>query len=143
MHNDKELLELAKRFVEEAEENAAKNPSTPDIQVVIVEPMKKPYKKTIPNEHEVFQRIVGGYTENVTIGITDTGVNIAIVINEQGKIKKLSLNRRIINHKMKVVDFLVGTFFLTAYNLQGGNVSLSDEEAAKLIKKFSPIEIYF
>jgi hypothetical protein len=143
MKNDKELLLLAKRFVEEAEANAANNPATPEIEIVVVEPQKKPYKKTIPNELEAFKKIVGGWIENLTIGTTETGANLAICLNEEGKLLQLALNRRLIlNRPFATVDFLAGTFFITAYNMQGDNVSLTDAEAEKLIKKFTPIEVY-
>ena len=39
-------------------------------------------------------------------------------------------------------DILVGTFFITAYNLEGDNISLTNEEVEKYIRAFSPIEIY-
>jgi Domain of unknown function (DUF3846) len=142
MSNNKtmdDLLEIAKKVVAEAEADAATNPTSENIQIVIVEPMKKPYKKMIPNQLEEFQRIVGGWIEIVTIGRTETGGAMAITLNEEGKIIGLPFNRRIISHGS---DMLVGTFFVTAYNKQGDNISLTDEQAEKMIKRFSAIEVY-
>lgn len=131
------LMELARKYVEAAEENAALNPTSDSIQIVVVEPDRVPFALTIDNSLEAMQEIVGGYIENITVGKTEKGAQLGIVVNEEGKLIGLPFNRRIINF-----DILVGTFFITAYNLQGDNVSLSDEECAKIIRRFSPIEIY-
>lgn len=134
------LIELAKKVVQEADENAAANPTSEEIQVVIVEPEKKPYKKTIKNDLDNMKDIVGGWIENVFIGETETGARLGIVINEEGKLIGLPYNRRIIGRGGS--DVLVGNMFITAYNLQGDNISLSDSMAEKLIKRFSTTEIY-
>lgn len=132
-----ELLELARYTVMVAEMNAIENPKPEKIQIVIVEPDKKPYKKIISNELEIMQKIVGGYIESVTIGENDKGGRIALTINEEGKLLQLPLNRRILGF-----DFLVGTFFISAYNLEGDAISLTDHEADFFIKKFTPVEVY-
>ena len=54
-HKTQELIEIAKRIVEEAEANAELNPTSEQIQIVIVEPDKKPYKATIDNGLDAFQ----------------------------------------------------------------------------------------
>jgi hypothetical protein len=135
--DDLTLLELAKKVVVEAEANAKENPTSESIQVVVVEPNKKPYKKTIKNDLESMQAIVGGYIENVFIGRSKKGARVGITLNEEGKLEGLPMNRMIVNY-----DILVGTFFITAYNLQGDNISLTNEEADYYIKCFNPIEVY-
>jgi hypothetical protein len=132
-----ELLAIARAAVKEAEADAAENPTSDELQIVVVEPFEIPYKRTIPNTLEAMQEIVGGYIENVTIGRTKTGASVGLTINEEGKLIGLPFNRRIINF-----DTLAGTFFITAYNLQGDNVSLSDEEADYYIKRFQALEVY-
>jgi hypothetical protein len=134
------LLRLAAQVVEEAEENAAANPTSAEIQVVIVEPMKKPYKKVIPNNLDAMKEIVGGWIENVTIDKTATGARVSIVVNEEGKLIGLPYNRRIIGRGGS--DILVGPFFITAYNLEGDNVSLSDDDADRLVRRFAAMEVY-
>ena len=138
MNNEKEMLELveiAKRVVEEAEANAADNPTSPEILVVIVEPDLPPYKQTITNSLDSFQSIVGGYIEHITIGTNATGAKIGIILNEEGKLQDLPFNRFIIGRGGS--DTLVGTFFITAHNLEGDAVTLSDEEAELFIGKFN------
>jgi hypothetical protein len=130
--SEEELLELAKTYVEQAEKDAKQNPATDQIQVVVIEPMKKPYKKTIPNTLEAQQELVGGYIEIIRMGNTEKGGSIAITLNEEGKLMNLPYNRRII----------VGTFFITAYNMQGDNITLTDDECEKIIKRFHGMEVY-
>jgi hypothetical protein len=137
LEKDLELLRLAQKVVKEAEENAKKHPTGGQIQIVIVEPLKRPYKATISNKLEEMQKIVNGYIENVFIGEFD-GLKIALVLNEEGKLKGLPLNRRIVGF----VNPIVGTFFISAYNKKGDAVNLSDDLAETYIKRFAPLEVY-
>lgn len=132
---DEHLLNIARNIVHQEAENAAENPTTSEILVVIVEPNKAPYKLWIPNELHVFNKIVGGYIEIVTIkyGLKKS---IAITLNEEGKLFNLPFNRRIVNF-----DVLVGTFFITAYNDHGNNISLTENEAYFYIKRFLGTEV--
>lgn len=137
---NEELIKMALEYVQVAEKNAIENPSSDVIQVVVVEPMKNPYKRTIPNKLESMQELVGGYIEIIRIGNTETGGEIAITLNEEGKLINLPMNRIIIGKGGS--DVLVGTFFITGYNMQGDNISLNDEECEKLIKRFKGMEVY-
>ena len=138
-HNYKnlELIEIARKYVEEAEIDAKRNPTSEQLQIVVVEPEEKPYKLIIDNELEAFNKIVGGYLEIVPIGRTKKGAKVAIHLNEEGKLHELPFNRNLVGF-----DVLVGTFFITAFNLEGDYVSLTNEEAEKYIRTFTPIEIY-
>ena len=135
------LVGVAKQIYEEAERNAIQNPTTKMIQVVIVEPFKKPYKKTIPNTLEQFNELVGGYIENVFIGATERNAKIGLLVNEEGKLKNLPFNRKIFYYNGNF-EILVGRIVITAYNGQGDNISLTDQEAEKYIKRFTQTEIY-
>ena len=138
--SEEELLELAKAYVEQAEKDAKANPTSSEIQVVVVEPMKKPYKKTIPNTLDAMNELVGGYIEIVRIGQTETGGSIAITLNEEGKLIGLPYNRRMIFRNGS--DIFVGTFFITAFNMQGDNISLKDSECEQIMKRFKGLEVY-
>ena len=55
------LWDWHKKFVlPDAEQNAAVNPTSDSIQIVVVEPNMKPYKKIIPNKLDAMREIVGG-----------------------------------------------------------------------------------
>jgi len=140
-YDEEDLLKLAFQVVQEAARNAEKNPTSDLIQVVIVEPFKKPYKKIIPNTLEAMRKIVGGHIENIFIGETAKGAKIGAVVNEEGKVINLPFNRRILG-KYNQADIFVGTFFITAYNMQGDAISLSDAECERYIKGFASTEVY-
>ena len=139
-YSEEELLELAKTYVEQAEKDAKINPASDQIQVVVVEPQKKPYKDYIPNTLEAQQELVGGYIEIVRMGNTETGGSVAITLNEEGKLMGLPVNRKIIARNGS--DFFVGTFFITAFNMQGDNISLKDHECDHFIKLFERMEVF-
>lgn len=122
---------------EEAEASAAKNLTNDEILIVVVEPDKKPYAKMIKNDLAAMNEIVGGYIEIINLGRNNTGAMIAVTVNEEGKLEGLPMNRKIVGF-----DILVGNFFITAYNLEGDNISLTKQEAEFYIRKFTPIEVY-
>jgi hypothetical protein len=135
-----ELMDLARAVVEQAEENAAANPTSAEIQVVIVEPFKRPYKKLIPNTLEAMQEIVGGYIEHVSFATTKRGARLGIILNEEGKLIGLPANRII--HGKGGSDVFAGTFYITAHNLEGDSISLTNEECEYYIRQFAPAEVY-
>ena len=137
IEKDLELLNLAKKTVEKANETLKKYPITKEIQIVVVEPHKRPYKKMIKNELKAMNEIIEGYTEKVTIDSFD-GLKIGLVLNEEGLIYNLPLNRRIVGF----ANPIVGTFFISAWNYQDQFVSLSDDLAENYIKRFTPLEVY-
>src|SRR6476620_3993182 len=136
-YKNQELIEIARKYIEEAEIDAKRNPTSDELQIVVVEPNEKPYKIIIENQLEAFNKIVGGYLELLPIGRTRKGAKVAIHLNEEGKIHEMPFNRNLVGF-----DILVGTFFITAFNLEGDYVSLTNEEAEKYIRIFTPIEVY-
>lgn len=136
-NDDLHLLELAAKYVKKAEIDAEINPTSDEILIVVVEPNKKPYKKIIRNDLKEMNEVVGGYIEIINIGKAERGATIALTVNEEGKIIGLPVNRAIVGF-----DILVGTFFITAYNMQGDNISLTEKEANHFIRRFMPLEVY-
>jgi uncharacterized protein DUF3846 len=128
MAREEELLRLAAEVVEKAETNAAEDPKTEKVLVVIVEPNKMPYRKVIDNDLDTFKSIVGGWIEHISIGERPNGSRLGIILNEEGKLIGLPDNRLIVGRN-GVADMFVGTFFITAHNLEGDTVSLTEEEA--------------
>jgi hypothetical protein len=64
-----------------------------------------------------------------------------LLVNEEGKLKNLPFNRKIFYYNGNF-EILVGRIVITAYNGQGDNISLTDQEAEKYIKRFTQTEIY-
>ena len=103
----------------------------PVIKVLKVEPDKAPELIEMPNELEAMQAIVGGYIEVLPIA-----EDVAIVCNEEGKMKRLEANRPLY-HEGKMYDIVVGTFFIAGDDISIGEfVSLTDEQIAQYEKQF-------
>lgn len=75
------------------------------MQILVVEPKKRPYLQNIEGSLESMQAVVGGLIEPVYDG------DCAIVVNEEGKISNLPFNRALIEGK-KIIDLLFGTLFV-------------------------------
>ncbi len=80
------------------------------IKVLVVEPDKRPKVREIPNTLEAMQEIVGGYIEVAhPWGYVE---RVALVCNEEGKIRELPINRTVRTNDGKYWDTIFGTFFL-------------------------------
>lgn len=73
------------------------------MRILIVEPGKQPRRADIPHTLKDMQRTVGGYIEI----IRPFDDPVALVCDEEGKLKNYELNRAIAG-----VDIIAGTFFL-------------------------------
>ena len=104
-----------------------------NIRVLVVEPNKLPYEKTIKNCLQSKQELVGGYIEYTYL---DDDYNVAIICNEEGKIDELELNRSI-NH-----DIIAGTFIIVGDNDTGEDRSLTDYQIEKYKIRFGKESIY-
>ncbi|WP_243109572.1 DUF3846 domain-containing protein [Dehalobacter sp. 14DCB1] len=102
------------------------------IQVLIVEPQKRPYVKEIRNDFRAMQDIVGGPIEYVYLSD-----EVHIYCNEEGKLLGLTGNRRIENG-----DVLAGTFFICADDGYGGDISLTEEQIAEYTARFQETETF-
>lgn len=95
------------------------------LRVMVVEPDKEPYEKMLKHSLEAMQEVVGGYIETTRDSLLP---GMILVVNEEGKIKGLPMNRS--TH----CDIICGTFFVCA-NGRDDFRSLSDEqiEEVKLV----------
>ncbi len=108
------------------------------MNVLIVEPMKKPYMKDIDSGLHSLQREVGGYIE----AIYPYEDLVGLVCNEEGKMEGLPLNRAIYSKSGEMVDIIAGTFLIVG--LSEDNFSeLSSELAEKYAKLFESPELFY
>lgn len=108
------------------------------MNVLIVEPMKKPYMKDIDSGLHSLQREVGGYIEAI-YPFEDL---VGLVCNEEGKMEGLPLNRAIYSKNGEMFDIIAGTFFIVG--LSEDNFSeLSEELAEKYAKLFESPEMFY
>lgn len=100
-----------------------------NIKVLIVEPNKLPYEKTIPNRLKDKQAIVDGYIEYVRL-LEDE--DVVLICNEEGKINGSPHNRYI------GYDMIFGTFIIVGESANDGeDRSLTDEQIEKYKQRFN------
>ena len=100
------------------------------MQVVYVEPHRKPFVSEIEHTLDAEQKAVGGLIELV---YNEDGT--AIICNEEGKLIGLDGNRRIGNGS----SIIAGSFFVVGLT-EDDFCSLTDEEAQKYMERFSEPE---
>ena len=111
---------------------------TKRIKVLVCEPGKIPYVKTIKNDWQDMSQIVGGFIEFVRIY---PGAQVSIVCNDEGMIRGMPLNREIFLRcpvtckatcKPRYYVSIYGPFFLVGTD-GPDTISLTSEE----IEQFS------
>ena len=105
------------------------------MNVLVVEPYKKPYEKEIDPGLESFQHEVGGDIECVYPFDDPVG----IVCNEEGKLEGLPLNRSLRDEDGEIYDVVAGTFLVVGLgeeNFEG----LSKEQMDKFKAHFKTPE---
>ena len=125
------LTETEQAYILEAYGKAQNSSQMNDtLRVLIVEPGKCPYEKTISSGLESLQREVGGNIE-VIYPFADP---VAIILDEEGKLKGKPWNRVLRDEDGAIYDFLSGTFLV---------VGLGDENfislTPELMEQFSRI----
>ena len=96
------------------------------MKILIVEPNRRPRRAEIPHALGAMQQTVGGYIQ----AIYPYDDPVALVCDEEGKLKGLDLNRYIPN-----VDIIAGTFFVCGLG-EEDFTNLPDELADKYEKMF-------
>lgn len=123
------LQELEERSMEEQIEQTEK------IEILVVEPMIKPYKAVIDNTLDAMQKVVGGYIEPIYLD------DVAVVVNEEGKINGSPLNRSLYDNGERF-DIAAGTFFVCGLGEDSFD-SLTPEQQKKYAEEFYPAEIFY
>lgn len=109
------------------------------MQVVIVEPQKKPMVREIGDSLESMQEIVGGLIE----AIYPFDEPVALICNEEGKLLNLPLNQALRNDVGEVYDIISGTFFICA--APPGNdrfTDLTDQQVKMYMERFAMPEMF-
>ena len=107
------------------------------MQVVIVEPKKKPTVQNIDDGLEAMQKIVGGTIQ----AIYPFEEAIALICNDEGKFLNLPLNRALRDSTGCVYDIVAGTFFLCAAPVDSDRFEcLTDEQVQIYLERFATPE---
>lgn len=109
------------------------------MQVVVVEPKKKPVVQDIDSGLESMQRIVGGSIQ----AIYPFDEPVALICNEEGKLLNLSLNRALRDDEGNVYDIISGTFFLCAAPPDSDRFAgLTDHQVKTYMERFAMPEMF-
>ena len=109
------------------------------MQVVVVEPKKKPMVQDIGSDLESMQKIVGGSIQ----AIYPFEEPAALICNEEGKLLNLPLNRALQDDEGNVYDIISGTFFLCAAPPDSDRfTSLTDQQVKTYMERFATPEMF-
>ena len=109
-----------------------------EMTVLVVEPGKKPYVKSIPSGLASLQKEVDGYIEAIYPWTNDP---CAIVCDEEAKLKGKPLNRALRNEDGAIYDIIAGTFLIVGLD-EDGFISLETKYINKYSKVFERLEAF-
>ena len=109
------------------------------MQVVVVEPKKKPVVQDISSDLESMQKTVGGSIE----AVYPFDEPVALICNEEGKLLNLPLNRALRDDEGNVYDIISGTFFLCAAPPDSDCFAgLTDQQVKTYLERFATPEMF-
>ena len=109
------------------------------MQVVVVEPKKKPVVQNIDPGLESMQKIVGGPIE----AVYPFDEPVVLICNEEGKLLNLPLNRALRDDEGTVYDIISGTFFLCAAPPDSDRFAgLTDQQIKTYMERFDMPEMF-
>ena len=109
------------------------------MQVVIVEPKKKPVVQDIDSDLKSMQKIVGGSIQ----AIFPFDEPVALICNEEGKLLNLPLNRALRDDEGNVYDIISGTLFVCAAPPDSDRFAgLTDQQVKTYMERFAMPEMF-
>lgn len=137
-----QVFELAGKYeermaVKEAAQEYGTQEKADTMTVLLVEPNKYPEVKEIGTDLESLQQAVGGNIE-VTYPFED---NVGLVVNEEGKINGMPLNRAVRDEDGGVTDIVAGPFLVVGL-IEDSFGSLTQEQIGKFEQEFHQPEAF-
>lgn len=137
-----QVFELAGKYeermaVKEAAQEYGTQEKSDTMTVLLVEPNKYPEVKEIGTDLESLQQAVGGNIE-VTYPFED---NVGLVVNEEGKINGMPLNRAVRDEDGGVTDIVAGSFLVVGLT-EDSFGSLTQEQIGKFEQEFHQPEAF-
>ena len=111
------------------------------MNVLLVEPGKKPRSVVLERDLAAMQQIVGGNIE----AVYPFEEEVALICNEEGKLMGLPLNR-VLRHPEtgEIYDAIAGTFFLCAAPSDSEDFeSLTEEQMERYMEYYRRPEFFF
>ncbi|MBQ6540230.1 MAG: DUF3846 domain-containing protein [Oscillospiraceae bacterium] len=134
------VFEKAETFEQRIEEEMKMfdpEPERETMTVLLVEPEKYPRKVEIGTELHDLQEAVGGYIEAV-YPFED---QVCLIVNEEGKLDNLPLNRALRDEEGQIYDIVAGSF-LVAGLTEDSFGSLTPEQLDKYEQHFHDPEVF-
>lgn len=137
-----QVFELAGKYeermaVKEVAQEYGSQEKADTMTVLLVEPNKYPEVKEIGTDLESLQQAVGGNIE-VTYPFED---NVGLVVNEEGKINGMPLNRAVRDEDGGVTDIVAGSFLVVGLT-EDSFGSLTQEQIGKFEQEFHQPEAF-
>ena len=110
-----------------------------EITVLVIEPEKKPYVKSIPSGLGSLQKEVGGYIQAIYPWEDD---HCCIVCDEEAKLKHSPYNRVLRDEDGDIYDAIAGTFLIVGLG-NDNFVSLDSKCIRKYSEVFKAPELFF
>ncbi len=101
------------------------------MRVVMLEPEVEAYEAEIDGSLKGMQKIVGGHIEPFFV----LGKDACIIVNEEGKLRGLPINREIYSEGGRYLDTVVGTAFICGLGL-ADFCSLTDDQIEEYKDRF-------
>jgi hypothetical protein len=120
---------------EQTTDNHMENPSA--MTMLLVEPEKHPQVVEIGSDLKSLQSAVGKMIETIYPFEEDVG----LIVNEEGKLNGLPLNRALKDENGEVLDVMAGTFLVTGLS-EEGFCSLTKEQTEKFQQEFYQPEAF-
>ena len=117
------------------------------LRVIVCRPMHKAEVIEIDDDLQSMQSIVGGFIEEYMPFYDEHDPRIedvAIICDDEGKMKRSQMNRSIQNEKGEIQDIIAGTFFICYAPIESEKfLSLPEDLEQKFLKKFELPEMFF
>ena len=115
------------------------NCKIPTLRVLVVEPLRAPYTRELPDTLEEMQKLVGGTIQ----AIYPFEEPVALICHDEGKLLGLPPNRALRDENGVMYDIVCGTFFLCAAPPDSDSFeSLIEEQLARYEKRFRTPELF-
>ena len=115
------------------------NCKTPMLRVLVVEPLRAPYSRELPNTLQEMQKLVGGTIQ----AIYPFEEPVALICHDEGKLLGLPPNRALRDENGVLYDIVCGTFFLCAAPPDSDSFeSLTEEQLERFQSHFAVPECF-
>ena len=107
------------------------------MRIIVVEPQMKPTIRHINGSLASMQDVVGG-TIQAMYPYDDA---VALVVNDEGKVLGLPMNRALRDDDGEVYDIVCGTFFICGLS-EDSFTSLTDEQLQRFMRIYATPELF-